>query len=112
MCTWEGLKAIALESGTGGESMRAGGSLCDRKLVINNRGHGIGEKNFELCAPYLACGDQPAAIGAVVQALEAGQRFVTLRGATGTGKTFVMANVITAMQVCSCVCFCAARTRE
>src|SRR5690606_26260713 len=39
-------------------------------------------------------GDQPAAIEAMVDGLEAGRKYHTLLGATGTGKTFTMANVI------------------
>jgi excinuclease ABC subunit B len=39
-------------------------------------------------------GDQPAAIDALVAGIEAGRRHQTLLGATGTGKTFTMANVI------------------
>ena len=39
-------------------------------------------------------GDQPDAIAQLVEGIEAGERFQTLLGATGTGKTFTMANVI------------------
>jgi excinuclease ABC subunit B len=39
-------------------------------------------------------GDQPQAIEQLLSGLENGERFQTLRGATGTGKTFTMANVI------------------
>ncbi|MGQ9511298.1 MAG: excinuclease ABC subunit UvrB [Thermaceae bacterium] len=42
-------------------------------------------------------GDQPKAIRELVEALEAGERFVTLLGATGTGKTVTMAKVIEAL---------------
>ncbi|RMH54596.1 MAG: excinuclease ABC subunit B [Deinococcus-Thermus bacterium] len=43
-------------------------------------------------------GDQPQAIEALVEALQAGERFVTLLGATGTGKTVTMAKVIERLQ--------------
>ncbi|MCS7058835.1 MAG: excinuclease ABC subunit UvrB [Meiothermus sp.] len=43
-------------------------------------------------------GDQPQAIEALVEALRAGERFVTLLGATGTGKTVTMAKVIEHLQ--------------
>ena len=49
---------------------------------------------FELSAPYTPKGDQPTAITQLVNGVNEGQRFQTLLGATGTGKTFTMANVI------------------
>jgi excinuclease ABC subunit B len=49
---------------------------------------------YKLEAPYEPKGDQPTAIEALVRGVEAGQRFQTLLGATGTGKTFSIANVI------------------
>ncbi|HEY3997448.1 MAG TPA: excinuclease ABC subunit UvrB [Candidatus Xenobia bacterium] len=49
---------------------------------------------FRLQAPYPPRGDQPAAIERLVASVDNGQRFTTLLGATGTGKTFTMANVI------------------
>ena len=49
---------------------------------------------FELHAPYEPKGDQPEAIAGLVTGLESGKRFQTLLGATGTGKTFTIANVI------------------
>ncbi len=52
------------------------------------------EGNFKLSQEYQPCGDQPQAIQALVEGLEAGYRFQTLLGATGTGKTFTMASVI------------------
>ena len=49
---------------------------------------------FQLQAPYQPRGDQPEAIAGLVAGLEAGERYQTLLGATGTGKTFTIANVI------------------
>jgi len=49
---------------------------------------------FQLHAPYEPKGDQPQAIAGLVRAVEAGGRYQTLLGATGTGKTFTIANVI------------------
>ncbi|MCP9850246.1 excinuclease ABC subunit UvrB [Cyanobium sp. Morenito 9A2] len=49
---------------------------------------------FQLQAPYTPKGDQPAAIEAMVRAVDDGERYQTLLGATGTGKTFSIANVI------------------
>ena len=49
---------------------------------------------FQLHAPYEPKGDQPTAIAALTAGVEAGERYQTLLGATGTGKTFSIANVI------------------
>ncbi len=49
---------------------------------------------YFLQAPYTPKGDQPKAITSLVEALNKGDRYQTLLGATGTGKTFTIANVI------------------
>ena len=49
---------------------------------------------FKLRAPYEPAGDQPKAIEEIVRRIERGDRHVVLMGATGTGKTFTIANVI------------------
>jgi len=49
---------------------------------------------FQLQAPYEPRGDQPEAIGALSSGVNGGARYQTLLGATGTGKTFTIANVI------------------
>ncbi|MDA9889423.1 excinuclease ABC subunit UvrB [Synechococcus sp. AH-224-G16] len=49
---------------------------------------------YELSAPYTPKGDQPTAIAKLVDGVNGGERYQTLLGATGTGKTFTMANVI------------------
>ncbi|MFM8640021.1 MAG: excinuclease ABC subunit UvrB [Planctomycetota bacterium] len=49
---------------------------------------------FRLRSPYQPMGDQPEAIEQLVAGLARGERHQTLLGATGTGKTFTMANVI------------------
>ena len=49
---------------------------------------------FELKAPYEPMGDQPKAIKELVDGLNSGKKHQVLLGATGTGKTFTMANVI------------------
>ncbi len=49
---------------------------------------------YELSAPYTPKGDQPSAIAQLVEGVNRGKRYQTLLGATGTGKTFTMANVI------------------
>ena len=49
---------------------------------------------FQLRSSYQPTGDQPQAIAQLLGGLEAGQREQTLLGATGSGKTFTMANII------------------
>jgi len=49
---------------------------------------------FELISKYQPSGDQPEAIDSLVKGIEEGKRDQVLLGATGTGKTFTIANVI------------------
>src|SRR5436190_21518160 len=53
---------------------------------------------FRLASSYKPCGDQPRAISEMTESLRAGALCQTLRGVTGSGKTFTMANVITELQ--------------
>ena len=53
---------------------------------------------FELVSEYKPTGDQPTAIKELVDGLNAGKKVQVLLGATGTGKTFTMANVIQKVQ--------------
>jgi excinuclease ABC subunit B len=52
---------------------------------------------FALHQPFAPAGDQPAAIAALVAGFERGDRFQTLLGVTGSGKTYTMAQVIARM---------------
>jgi excinuclease ABC subunit B len=54
----------------------------------------VGDCQFRLEAPFSATGDQPHAIAQLVEGLKNRDRFQTLLGATGTGKTFSIAAVI------------------
>lgn len=54
--------------------------------------------SFHLHAPYEPSGDQPKAIQQLVDGLSSGEKFQTLLGVTGSGKTFTMANVIQKVQ--------------
>ena len=54
------------------------------------------QKNFILHSEWPPAGDQPEAIEALRRGLDVGQRFQTLMGVTGSGKTFTMANLIAA----------------
>jgi len=49
---------------------------------------------YELHQPFSPAGDQPQAIGKLIEGLRDGLSFQTLLGVTGSGKTFTMANVI------------------
>lgn len=49
---------------------------------------------FQLVSKYSPQGDQPQAIHKLVEGIQNGKRFQTLLGATGTGKTFTVSNVI------------------
>jgi excinuclease ABC subunit B len=53
---------------------------------------------FELDATYRPAADQPAAIASLAEGVAAGERFQTLLGATGTGKTMTMAATMEAIQ--------------
>ncbi|MBQ8084428.1 MAG: DEAD/DEAH box helicase family protein, partial [Clostridia bacterium] len=53
--------------------------------------------HFELVSPYKPTGDQPEAIAALVDGLEKGYKEQSLKGVTGSGKTFTMANIIAAL---------------
>lgn len=55
-------------------------------------------KPFKVVAPFEPAGDQGSAIGTLVEAAKSGTRFMTLKGVTGSGKTFTMAKVIEALQ--------------
>lgn len=56
------------------------------------------EEKFKIVSPYKPTGDQPEAIKELVAGLKEEKKFQVLLGATGTGKTFTMANVIEAVQ--------------
>ena len=54
--------------------------------------------DFKIKSDYTPQGDQPAAIRQLVESIRAGNRYQTLLGVTGSGKTFSMANVIQELQ--------------
>lgn len=53
---------------------------------------------FQLQSSYKPAGDQPEAIKSILDSYAKDEKSVTLLGATGTGKTFTMANVIQTLQ--------------
>ncbi len=52
------------------------------------------ERTFQLVSDFRPMGDQPQAIDRLTDGIQAGAKYQTLLGATGTGKTFTMANTI------------------
>ena len=56
------------------------------------------EHKFEIVSPFKPTGDQPTAIADLVKGINDGKKFQVLLGATGTGKTFTMANIIQSVQ--------------
>ncbi len=53
---------------------------------------------FEVVSPFEPSGDQPAAIEALARGILAGDKYQTLKGVTGSGKTFTMAKIIEKVQ--------------
>ena len=54
----------------------------------------MGENSFKIVSKFKPTGDQPTAIEKLVKGLNDGKKLQVLLGATGTGKTFTMANII------------------
>ncbi len=54
---------------------------------------------FKAVTPYAPAGDQPQAINILAQSILEGNRYQTLEGVTGSGKTFTMANIIEKTQL-------------
>jgi len=54
--------------------------------------------DFKVHADFEPTGDQPQAVDKIVKGLEAGKKYQTLMGVTGSGKTFTMANIIEKVQ--------------
>ena len=56
------------------------------------------DQKFRLVSDFEPKGDQPAAIKSLVQGIKDGEKHQTLLGATGTGKTFTIANMVNQLQ--------------
>jgi len=56
-------------------------------------------RSFEVVAPFAPAGDQGQAIDALAQGILAGDKYQTLKGVTGSGKTFTMAKIIEQVQL-------------
>lgn len=68
--------------------------MCSYKLLWRLA---VEEQLFELVSKYKPQGDQPKAIEKLVQGIQEGKKTQVLLGATGTGKTFTVSNVIQAV---------------
>lgn len=55
------------------------------------------DRTFKLISEYKPTGDQPEAIRQLIEGVERGDRYQTLLGVTGSGKTFTISNVIAAV---------------
>jgi excinuclease ABC subunit B len=64
---------------------------------MNGNGGFLWMEQFELVSGYKPDGDQPTAITEIVEGIKNGKKHQTLLGATGTGKTFTVSNVIQAV---------------
>jgi len=56
-------------------------------------------RQFEVISPFQPAGDQGEAISALAEGIRAGDKYQTLQGVTGSGKTFTMAKIIEAVQM-------------
>jgi len=56
-------------------------------------------RKFEVVSPFKPAGDQGEAIAALTEGINSGDKYQTLQGVTGSGKTFTMAKIIEAVQM-------------
>ena len=68
--------------------------MTDRSLTPDDPHDPRQSRPFEVVSEFTPAGDQPGAIKAMTERLRSGEKFSTLLGATGTGKTFTMAHTI------------------
>lgn len=66
----------------------------NKQVCLYRSEDGLVSHDFELVSKYTPQGDQPEAIKKLVSGIQAGEKIQTLLGATGTGKTFTISNVI------------------
>ncbi len=81
-----------------GAKTRAGFGIQSAFVVHYAAAHKTMSKSFVVKSRFEPAGDQPAAIAALVEGLEAGLAHQTLLGVTGSGKTFTAAHVIAKLQ--------------
>tara|TARA_B100000029_G_scaffold492797_1_gene554552 strand:- start:17161 stop:19200 length:2040 start_codon:yes stop_codon:yes gene_type:complete len=78
--------------------MNSGGSRVSILSSENLWGSEFNSNQFELKAPFSMTGDQPKAVDSIVQGIGKNYSSQTLKGVTGSGKTFTMANIIESVQ--------------
>lgn len=78
--------------------MNLGGSRVSILSSQNLWGSEFDSNQFELKAPFSMTGDQPKAVDSIVQGIRKNYSSQTLKGVTGSGKTFTMANIIESVQ--------------
>ena len=69
-------------------------------------------KSFKIKSNFGPAGDQPQAIQKISKGLKSGLLNQTLKGVTGSGKTFAMANVIENLQIFNNICHSKSFTRS
>jgi excinuclease ABC subunit B len=72
--------------------------VSTEKRIVHGPDRAVDARPLKVVSPYEPAGDQPAAIAALAKGVEAGTRYQTLLGVTGSGKTFTMAKVIESVQ--------------
>ncbi len=82
----------------GENSVLCQATLLEAKLLFYNVYPIKKMTQFRLQAPFQPTGDQPEAIAQLLEGIKKGHKQQVLLGATGTGKTYTMANVIEAIQ--------------
>ena len=89
-------KKEALRQNSAESGRRASGFLDETRKSANNQSKYklAADQKFRLHSNFKPTGDQPQAISQLVTGLRKGEKFQTLRGVTGSGKTFTMANII------------------
>ena len=78
--------------------MNLDGSRVSILSSHNLWGSEFDNNKFELNAPFSMTGDQPKAVDSIVQGIRKDYSSQTLKGVTGSGKTFTMANIIESVQ--------------
>src|SRR3954453_12476080 len=73
-------------------------AACSRRAGARPPLSSFAGPEFKLNPAYTPTADQPEAIAGLAEGIEAGERFQTLLGATGTGKPFTMAATIAEVQ--------------
>jgi excinuclease ABC subunit B len=75
-----------------------GGGRPGRRPAVATGGSSTAERRFEVVSPFGPAGDQPRAIEQLVEGVEGGERFQTLLGITGSGKSATIAWTIERLQ--------------